>query len=127
MGSETKGRPVLLYDGTCNLCQGVVTFLRRRDRCGRLHFAPQQGKLGRKLLQDFDVSSGLDTVVLIERGKAFIKSAAVLQAMLLLPRPWPWLAAALRLLPTAWRDWLYDRVAHSRYRLFGRTDRCDLP
>jgi predicted DCC family thiol-disulfide oxidoreductase YuxK len=42
--------------------------------------------------------------------------------------PWPWrLAAVLWLIPTPLRDWLYDRIALNRYRLFGKYDRCIIP
>ena len=35
-------RPVLLFDGECGLCNGVVRFLLRQDTAARLHFAPLQ-------------------------------------------------------------------------------------
>nr|WP_322788868.1 DCC1-like thiol-disulfide oxidoreductase family protein [Aliiroseovarius halocynthiae] len=37
------------------------------------------------------------------------------------------LACVLRLLPKPIRDWLYQRVARNRYRLFGHRDMCALP
>jgi predicted DCC family thiol-disulfide oxidoreductase YuxK len=30
-------------------------------------------------------------------------------------------------LPRPLRDWLYDRIARNRYRLFGRRDTCLVP
>ena len=30
-------------------------------------------------------------------------------------------------LPTRVLDWFYDRVAHNRYRMFGKRDSCRLP
>jgi len=32
--------------------------------------------------------------------------------------------ALLRLIPRPIADWLYDAIAHNRYRLFGRTEAC---
>jgi predicted DCC family thiol-disulfide oxidoreductase YuxK len=32
-----------------------------------------------------------------------------------------------RILPLRLRDWLYDRVARNRYRLFGRRPVCMIP
>jgi predicted DCC family thiol-disulfide oxidoreductase YuxK len=43
-----------------------------------------------------------------------------------LRRPWPMLAAG-RVIPRPVRDWLYDRIARNRYRLFGRRDSCLVP
>jgi predicted DCC family thiol-disulfide oxidoreductase YuxK len=38
---------------------------------------------------------------------------------------WPWKAAVLmRVLPTPILDRIYDRVARTRYRLFGRLEHC---
>jgi predicted DCC family thiol-disulfide oxidoreductase YuxK len=33
----------------------------------------------------------------------------------------------LEALPAPLADWLYDRIARNRYRLFGQRDRCLLP
>jgi predicted DCC family thiol-disulfide oxidoreductase YuxK len=41
---------------------------------------------------------------------------------------WPWKAAQLmRFVPRRLRDRTYDVVARSRYRVFGRYDRCLVP
>ena len=41
---------------------------------------------------------------------------------------WPWRAAQLtRFVPHAIRDRAYDLVARSRYRVFGRYERCLVP
>jgi len=41
---------------------------------------------------------------------------------------WPWKIAALgRFFPTAGRDRIYDVIARTRYRLFGRLDACLVP
>ena len=37
------------------------------------------------------------------------------------------LAAVFRILPRAWRDWLYDTVARNRLRWFGKRATCYLP
>lgn len=41
---------------------------------------------------------------------------------------WPWkLARIARVLPLALRDRVYDAIARSRYRIFGRNDQCVIP
>lgn len=37
------------------------------------------------------------------------------------------LAVVGKILPRFLRDWLYDRIAKNRYKLFGRTEHCYLP
>jgi predicted DCC family thiol-disulfide oxidoreductase YuxK len=125
-GAAAAG-PVLLFDGVCNLCTGVVTFLIPRDPAGRLSFAPLQSAAAQQLLARHDRDErDLDTVVLVEGGQLYTKSAAVLRIAELLG--WPYrLATVGRLLPVGLRDRLYDVVAANRYDWFGRKDRCLVP
>ena len=48
INSETK--PVLLFDGVCNLCNGWVNFVIDRDPQSRYKFAALQGEAGRALM-----------------------------------------------------------------------------
>jgi predicted DCC family thiol-disulfide oxidoreductase YuxK len=119
--------PVLLFDGVCNLCNGVVQFLIPRDPAGHIRYAPLQSGAGRALLARTDRSGDdLDTVVLVEGGRTYTKSAAAIRVAELLG--WPYRVAALgRLVPRRVRDWLYDLVAANRYDWFGRKDQCMVP
>ena len=62
---------VVFYDGVCGLCSRLVRFLLRRDRDGRLLFAPLQGGLARAVLgrHGYDPSD-LDTVYVIADRRA---------------------------------------------------------
>ena len=119
--------PVLLFDGVCNLCNGVVQFIIPRDPEGRLRFAPLQSDTAKALLSGHGLPTGtLDSVVLVEDGRVYRKSAAVIRVAELLG--WPYRAAAVgRVLPGAVRDGLYDFVAATRYDIFGKKDQCMLP
>ena len=104
-----------------------MQFVIRHDRDARLRLASLQSPSGQALLQwcgqpldDFD------TMVFIERGKAFFKSTAVLRISRYFPWPWPLVSLALAI-PPFFRDWWYDRVAGNRYRLFGRQETCMMP
>ncbi|HYV39512.1 MAG TPA: thiol-disulfide oxidoreductase DCC family protein [Gemmataceae bacterium] len=122
-----KEQPIVLFDGVCNLCNGLVQFLIRRDGQARLRLASLQSTSGQALLtwcgqplEDFD------TMVFIESGRAFFKSTAILRILRYFPWPWPMLSIAL-VIPTWLRDWFYDRVALNRYVLFGRRETCMMP
>jgi predicted DCC family thiol-disulfide oxidoreductase YuxK len=124
--STAPDGPVLLFDGVCNLCNGVVQFLLPRDRAGRLRFAPLQSAAGRELLARHDLPADLETVVLVEGDRAYTKSDAAIRVAELLG--WPYrLAGIARLLPAGVRDRLYDVVATNRYDWFGRRDQCMVP
>jgi predicted DCC family thiol-disulfide oxidoreductase YuxK len=118
---------VVLFDGVCNLCNGAVQFLLARAPRGTLRFAALQSEAGRAILAWAGLAcADGDTMVFLERGKVYTRSTAVLRIARHLRRPWCWLAAALAV-PAPLRDWFYDRLARSRYRLFGRREECMLP
>ncbi len=117
----------MLYDGECALCHRTVRFLLRYDPDARLRFAALQSSVGRALLARHHLSAdSLDTLVLIEDGRAWLRSDAALGATRHLV--WPWRALAwLRWTPRVVRDRVYDLVARSRYERFGRVAACPLP
>ena len=121
------GGPVVLYDGTCGLCDRSVQLILRHDRRGRFRFAALQSDVGRALLERHGLPvDALDTVVLVEDGRAFVKSSAALGIARWMDAPWPALRV-LAVIPRAVRDFFYDRLAKNRYRIFGRVDACMLP
>ncbi|WP_290809898.1 thiol-disulfide oxidoreductase DCC family protein [Halovivax sp.] len=119
--------PILLFDGVCNLCSGFVQFIAPRDDEGRFHFASLQSETGRALLAAHDLPTDeLESVVLVEGDRAWVKSAAVIEVGRRLG--WPYRALSpFRFLPRIVRDTAYDLVANNRYRLFGKKDRCEIP
>ena len=124
--SNTPG-PIVLFDGVCNLCNGFVRFVVRRDEAGRVSFAPLESPVGRTLCARFGLSAtDADSVVVIEDGTAYRKSTAALRLARYLDGPWS-LAARLRVVPRPLRDAIYDLVAASRYQVFGKKDRCPIP
>jgi len=119
---------VVLFDGVCNLCNGVVQFIIRHDARGIFRFAALQSEAGQALLRahGLDPAAAPDSVMLVRGGQLYTHSAAVLGIAHALG--WPWrLAAVGRLLPTRYRDALYRCVARHRYRWFGRQESCWLP
>lgn len=108
-------------------------FLLRRDRAGRIRFAPLQGALAREKLGPLGgAAAQLDTVyVLVDRQppgeRVLERSRAVLHALEQLGGGWRWLARAAGLVPRPIADAVYGFIARRRYRLFGRYDACPLP
>ena len=78
---ERPGNKIILFDGVCNLCNGAVQFIIRRDRRDRFRFAALQSDLGKELCQARHIDTSLvDSIVLIDPGKAYyIKSDAALE------------------------------------------------
>lgn len=124
--------PVLLYDGVCGLCNGLVQLVLKRDRHARLRFAALQSGYARTILERHGRDpDDLDTVVLVldpggQDEALRDQTRAILTLMGWLGWPYKALLALYPLPP-----WLlnpgYRLVARLRYRLFGRHDACPVP
>ena len=127
-----EGRALLLYDGVCALCNGVVQFLMKHDRLDRFRYAPLQSSLCREVLARFNIYAFPDGVMLLTDALTpaehlYQRSDAVAVSLERLSMPWRLVGRVLRLVPRPLRDWGYGIVARFRYRLFGRYDTCPLP
>lgn len=119
-------RPIILFDGVCNLCNGAVNFMLDIDTKGAYRLAALQSPAGRALLQRCGRNpDDISSIVLVQaNGQHHIRSEAVLRIAEGLQVPFPIVAAALLPIPRMVRDPLYDLVANNRYIVFGRTPAC---
>lgn len=116
--------PVLLFDGDCAFCNGCVRWLLGHERRARYRFAPLQSAAARRLLEGHAVAPGdLGSLLVLDGGRLYRKSAAVLHLARELRAPWPALRI-LALLPRALRDAAYDYIGARRYRWWGRSVYC---
>jgi predicted DCC family thiol-disulfide oxidoreductase YuxK len=127
-----EGRDLLLYDGVCALCNGLVSLLLRLDKLEKLRYAPLQSSLGREILSRLSQHSLPDGVVLVTdtltpHERLYLRSDAVAASLQLLSTPWQLLGKALTLVPRSLREWGYGIVARLRYRIFGRYRTCPIP
>ena len=123
---------LVLYDGVCGLCNRVLQFLLRHDRRGVFSFAALQSGIGQAMVRRFGgTPDDLTSFYVVANyrapdARAFTRSDGVLFVAGQLG--WPWRAARLIVVvPKTIRDWVYDVVARTRYRVFGRYDQCLLP
>ena len=118
---------IILFDGVCNLCNGAVNFVIKRDPRNVFKFTPLQEKKGVLLLKKHAVDSRkLDSIVLIENGNVYIKSSAALRIAKKLSGLWP-LFFVLLIIPSFIRDGVYDFIAKNRYKWFGKKEQCMIP
>ena len=116
--------PLLLYDGECGLCNGVVRFLLRHDRRGELRFAALQGAAARAVLEARGLyTAEFDSIVFIPDfprtdGPYLQRTNGVLGVLCELGGAWRGLMV-LRVVPAFLRDPFYRIVARLRYRIFG--------
>lgn len=122
-------RPILLFDGVCNFCNGGVNLALDLDttETGVLRFASLQSITGQSLLMKAGKQrNDLNSVVLVESPeKQYFESEAVLRTAELLqglPAPVRWVSRLTRsVMPTFVRNAAYQVVGRNRY-LFGERE-----
>ena len=120
-------KPVLLFDGYCNLCSNSVVFIVKREKGDTFRFASLQSDIADKLLKEANHKEDApDSIVLVENDKTYYRSAAALKIAKKLKWPWPLLYAFI-IIPPFIRDWIYDAIAKRRYKWFGRKEQCFIP
>ena len=117
---------IVLFDGVCNFCNGSVNFIIKHDRKKRFSFAPLQSETGIALRAKYEIPDDVDSIILIENGRAYIHSTAGLRIARRLGGIWS-LAYVFIVVPAFIRDTAYKLFAKYRYKLFGRRDACMLP
>ena len=118
---------VIFFDGVCNLCNGFVQFIIKRDRSARFRFASLQSAYAKEQLrQAHRDPEGLYSIIVMDGTKLLERSDAVLEIARHLGGAWPALTV-FKILPRGFRDALYNFVAGNRYRWFGRQDQCMIP
>src|SRR5918999_1145004 len=72
--------PLLLFDGVCNLCNGSVQFIIRRDPAARFRFASLQSEVGQRYLDELRIDrQAIDSMILVEGGRWSKESEAALR------------------------------------------------
>jgi predicted DCC family thiol-disulfide oxidoreductase YuxK len=117
---------ILLFDGECNLCNSTVTYIIHRDSQNKFQFASLQSNTGESFIKQFNLSTDMKTVVLIDGEICYTKSTAALYVCKNLKMPWP-LLYGLIIIPTLLRDAIYDFVSRNRYKWFGKQKSCSVP
>ncbi len=117
---------LVLFDGHCNLCNGAVQFVIKRDRRDLFRFASLSWPVGQSVISQFPTFHDVDSILVFKDGKLYAKSDAALIISRNLGGAWPGLAA-FRIFPKLFRDGVYDFIARNRYRWFGKKDSCMIP
>ncbi|WP_420601863.1 thiol-disulfide oxidoreductase DCC family protein [Flagellimonas sp.] len=121
-------KKIILFDGVCNLCNGAVQFIIKRDKKDTFRYAALQSEIGQQLIAERAIdTSKVDSIILIEPGVAyFTKSDAALHIGKTFGGLWNALGI-FTWIPKAFRDVLYDVIAKNRYKWYGKKDACMIP
>ncbi|MDO6516765.1 thiol-disulfide oxidoreductase DCC family protein [Zobellia uliginosa] len=123
-----NSKQIILFDGVCNLCNGAVQFVIKRDTLDVFRYAPLQSELGKKLIAERNIdSNSIDSIILIDPGVAYyIKSDAALEIGKQL-KGYKTLSSILLWIPRSLRDIVYDFIARNRYKWYGKKEHCMVP
>jgi predicted DCC family thiol-disulfide oxidoreductase YuxK len=120
-------KPIIVFDGKCVLCSRWVRFVMRHDGEKRFRLLPAQTPLGIALYEHYGLDPVVyETNVLLEDGRAWLKSEGTIRMFERLGLPWSSMAV-FRAMPRALRDKLYNVVARNRLKWFGSRDTCFIP
>ncbi|MEQ3654379.1 MAG: thiol-disulfide oxidoreductase DCC family protein [Dokdonia sp.] len=124
---KTTEKKIILFDGVCNLCNGAVLFVIKRDPDDVFRFAALQSDKGQALAQQYGIDTAkVDSIILIENGKSYTKSSAALRIAKHLKSGYRFLSMFL-VIPAVIRNWVYDFIAKNRYNWYGKKDQCMIP
>lgn len=123
-----ENKKIVLFDGQCNLCEGAVQFLIKKDIHDVFRFTSIQSEAGQKIMNHIGIDQKkIDSIVLYVPNVAyFIKSDAALEIVNDLGIFYQ-LLGIFKIFPTKFRDFVYDFIAKNRYRWFGKKETCMIP
>lgn len=121
-----NNNPIILFDGICNLCNGTVDFLLKKDRKKQFKFASLQSNAGQLLIQKFHISNETDSVIFIKSNKVYTESDAIIEIFDMLNYPWK-LGIIVKIFPKKIRDGFYRIISNNRYHWFGKREKCRIP
>ena len=121
-----SGKSILLFDGVCNMCDGFVQFILKKDRTGKFVFVSLQSEIGHYLLEQYRLSKELRTVVLIDKDRSYTQADVPL---LIGQQLGGWLKITYVgwFIPRFMRNGIYNIIAANRYRIFGKKEQCIVP
>ena len=119
---------LVLFDGYCGICNNFVDFVISRDHSKKFLYTPLQGSTASTLDEGIlQAIKGVDSVVYLYKGKAFIYSTAALMIMKELGGFYGFLGTLGLVFPKFIRDTVYKLIAKYRYRFIPRKLECRIP
>ncbi len=117
---------IIYFDGWCNLCTGVVRFIRKIDKREKFRYVSLQSAESEELLKflRFDQNE-VDSILYYENGEIYSKSEAFFHIMQKTGGVFM-LLMVFRILPRKLTDKIYDFIARNRYKWFGKKSTCSL-
>jgi predicted DCC family thiol-disulfide oxidoreductase YuxK len=104
----------------------MVNFAIRNDKKGKLKFAPLQSGTGENLKHQYNVHPSADTIVFVDKEKAYTYASAAIRVCKYLDWPAKILYIFV-IIPSFISQPVYKWIARNRYRWFGKKETCMVP
>ena len=119
---------LILYDGSCGLCDFTVKIILKMDKNQLFVFAPLQGPTSNRILEEFPHIKAIDSAILVEdfqtsHKKIYTESQTVFRVFWLMGGAWK-LIGWVFFLPDFLFNWIYHFVSRNRYRLVSQSCLC---
>lgn len=110
------------YDGHCGLCHMAVSFLLKRDRSGKICFAPIQSDFYRAFATTYRISLTPRSILVYDESehRMLAESAAVFHLLLHCGKFWRTVVGLCRIVPLPFWNMLYRLLARVRHHIFAR-------
>lgn len=125
--TQNQKRPILLFDGVCNLCNGAVDFIIRHEKSSEIRFASIQSEAAQSILKALSKDfTKMNTLYVLVNDSILEKSEAVLFIAKFLKKPWSFVQI-FKFLPISFLNLIYEYISKNRYSFFGKRETCRLP
>lgn len=112
-----KGKILVQFDGICILCSGTIRFIMKADRRGKFLFQALQSLSENQIPDSVIVDDGKATY---DHFDALLKIGKELGGIYRL-------IGIFKMIPSPWRQSLYQWIARNRYKCFGVRKSCYIP
>ena len=117
-------RPIIIFDGYCNLCTGWVHFILRHDSQAKFKLLAAQTTFGHSLYRHYGLDPGdYETNILLADGVAWFKAEGTIRMFQGLGRTWS-AVRMFRILSRTVSRMIYECIAANRFRIFGKRESC---
>jgi predicted DCC family thiol-disulfide oxidoreductase YuxK len=117
-------RSVVFFDGTCGFCSATVQWVAAHDRRQEFWFAPLFGETFSRRVPAQLVVLPDSVVIVTSIGRVLTQGQAITHVLTSIGKPWRIVGLALRCLPGALVDSVYDWFAAHRRKLAPTDNRC---
>ncbi len=124
-----SSKNIVLFDGVCNLCNGFIDFVIKRDISRSIFYASLQDEVSKTIVNEFEIQLGgsYSTIYYYSKGNLYSESTAILNILKELNPRYRFLANVFLLVPNFIRNLVYKGISRNRYLLFGKKDTCRMP